>query len=241
MAEKKENLFEILNQIDVGNHIDKIKSGSMNLSYLSWVWGWQKMKEADPEATVEYTEYDELVSGQLTGRKVPYLLTQQGCLIQCTVTIKGHPETETLPVMDFRNKAMTNPDMMAINKTMKRCFVKALALQGLGLYIYAGEDLPNSETDQDAPKRSNQSQSNPNLDRKIAELAVKIEDYTKQFNLTAEREYSIEQMLIALELRAGIAKKGDPLLAPDQLKLTQVNSLLELLDKKMNELAKGVA
>jgi hypothetical protein len=64
-------------------------------------------------------------------------------LVEVTVNINGHSETERLPVMDNRNKAVTNPDMMQINKTEKRCFVKACALHGLGLSLYTGEDLPD--------------------------------------------------------------------------------------------------
>lgn len=152
MADSKKTLFEQLNSIDVSAHVEKKGNGSYSLSYLSWVWAWSKIKEIDPDAKREYTKFDELNSktGQLTGRKVDYMLTEQGCYVECTVTINGHSETESLYVMDFKNKAVKNPDMGQINKTKQRCFVKAVALQGLGLYIYAGEDLPVNDNAKDS-------------------------------------------------------------------------------------------
>lgn len=152
MADSKKTLFEQLNSIDVSAHVEKKGNGSYSLSYLSWVWAWSKIKEIDPDAKREYTKFDELNSktGQLTGRKVDYMLTEQGCYVECTVTINGHSETESLYVMDFKNKAVKNPDMGQINKTKQRCFVKAVALQGLGLYIYAGEDLPVDDNAKDS-------------------------------------------------------------------------------------------
>jgi hypothetical protein len=73
-------------------------------------------------------------------------------MVFCTVTAFGKSMTSQLPVMDFRNKAISNPDSMAVNTAMQRCLAKAIALHGLGLYIYAGEDVPEEDKVQ-APKK----------------------------------------------------------------------------------------
>lgn len=144
MTEKKKTLtFEEINRLDVSEHVEK----KMNLSYLSWAWAWQEMKKIDENAEVIVHEFPEFVAVGDTVQTVykPYMNDNGGAWVKVSVTLNNRTETEWLPVMDHRNKAMTNPDAMSVNKNIKRCFVKALALHGLGLYIYAGEDLPEAE------------------------------------------------------------------------------------------------
>lgn len=149
-----DNTFKELSKIDVSQHTNK----KMGLTYLSWVWAWQQIKNIDPNATKNFTKFQEydFNNGKLTGRTVDYMLTDQGAYVECTVKINGHEETETLYVMDNRNKPIKLPDIGQINKAKQRCFVKAVALHGLGLYIYAGEDLP---TDEDSNQKVNAKQS----------------------------------------------------------------------------------
>lgn len=143
MTEKK-SVFEILSEVDISNHVEK----KMNLSYLSWAWAWNTLKRMYPDTPVpEATLYQEMVlnkdgSWKLTDRKVPYLTTPRGTTVEVTVTIEGTPYKQSLYVMDNRNKVVINPDMGQINKTTMRCTVKAIAMAGLGLNLYAGEDLP---------------------------------------------------------------------------------------------------
>ena len=120
--------FEKLAAINVNDKIEK-KNG---LSYLSWAWAVDQLLRHDPTATWAYNEP-----------------TQWGgtVMVSCTVTAFGKPMTMQLPVMDHRNKAIANPDAFAVNTAMQRCLVKAIALHGLGLYIYAGEDLPLEENE----------------------------------------------------------------------------------------------
>jgi len=115
--------FEILSAIDVTQHIEK----KGNLSYLSWAWAVDQLLRADPAATWSYNQ--------------PTLFGET-MMVNCTVTAFGKNMSMQLPVMDFRNKAIASPDAFAVNTAMMRCLVKAIALHGLGLYIYAGEDLP---------------------------------------------------------------------------------------------------
>ena len=115
-----------IRKINVNDHIEK-KNG---LSYLSWAWAVDQLLMLDPTATWEYNEPKQF------GDTV---------MVFCTVTAFGKSMTAQLPVMDYRNKAIPNPDAFAVNTAMQRCLAKAIALHGLGLYIYAGEDLPDDD------------------------------------------------------------------------------------------------
>ena len=115
-----------LRKIDVSSKIEK-KNG---LSYLSWAWACDQLLQQDPMATWSY------------GQPV---LFGETVMVFCSVTAFGKTMTAQLPVMDYRNKAIPNPDAFAINTAMQRCLAKAIALHGIGLYIYAGEDLPQEE------------------------------------------------------------------------------------------------
>ena len=110
-----------------------------NLTYLSWAWAWQEALKADP--TVNFMVH--MFEGQ------PFMKVFDSAMVWVTVTMFSKPITCFLPVMDFKNKCIKDPDAFEINKTIMRCLTKALALHGLGLYIYAGEDLP--ETDEKTP------------------------------------------------------------------------------------------
>lgn len=184
MAE--ENVFEHFSKMDVSDHVEK----KMGLSYLSWAWAWTIIKSYDYDAKREYTKFDELMNGQNTGRKVDYMKTDTGTYVECTLTIKGHSETETLFVMDYKNKAVINPDQAQINKAKQRCFVKAAALFGLGLNLYAGEDLPVASDEQPrkaqassnkraTPKSAPKKQPTANTDEKAATKGL-MERYYKR-------------------------------------------------------------
>ena len=121
--------FVRLAKINVNDKIEK-KGG---LSYLSWAWAWDQLLRADPDAAFEYGE--------------PKMYGQT-MMVYCTVTAFGKPRTAHLPVMDHRNKPIPDPDAFQVNTAMQRALVKAIALHGLGLYIYAGEDLPAPHEEQ---------------------------------------------------------------------------------------------
>ena len=133
MSEKSP--WEVLSQIDVSNHIEK-KNG---LSYLSWAWAWGTLKKHYP-----YAEFKK----HCDNRGLPYFKDESGfAFVQVTVNLTSTGEdkvTEYLPVLDHRNKPIQNPDAFAVNNALQRCLTKAIAYLGLGHYIYAGEDLPES-------------------------------------------------------------------------------------------------
>ena len=107
-----------------------------NLSYLSWAWAWAEALKADPQAHFQVQMFGDKCYTDINGTYMVWV----------TVTLFGKPMTCQLPVMDHRNKAITNPDAFAVNTAIMRCMTKALSLHGLGLYIYAGEDLPELDT-----------------------------------------------------------------------------------------------
>lgn len=120
-----------LRKIDVSDKIEK----KNNLSYLSWAWAVDTLLQHDPSATWTY------------GQPVMFGET---VMVFCTVTAFGKSMTAQLPVMDYRNKAIANPDAFAVNTAMQRCLTKAIALHGLGLSLYAGEDLWNDVEAEDS-------------------------------------------------------------------------------------------
>lgn len=143
------NVFEELNQVNVNDHTETKKTGGTELTYLSWTWAWAEIKKRYPEAHYEIGMFDGL----------PYVYDENtGYMVFTNVTIDGITHSMWLPVMDGANKAMkAKPyeystkfgkksveaaSMFDVNKTIMRCLVKNLAMFGLGLYIYAGEDLP---------------------------------------------------------------------------------------------------
>ena len=118
-------------KLNVNEHTEK----KQNLTYLSWAWAWAEALKADPAATFQVHTFGEK----------PYMDVNGTAMVWVTATMFGKPMTCMLPVMDYRNKCITNPDAFAVNTSIMRCMTKALALHGLGLYIYAGEDLPEGE------------------------------------------------------------------------------------------------
>lgn len=114
------------------------------LEYLSWSYGWREMKRIDPEASEKVHEFPMFDNQfrMIEGVTVPYLKTPQGFFVRNTVTLQGKAETEWLPIVENAKYPLSNPNSFQINTSNKRCFVKALAKHGIGLYIYAGEDLP---------------------------------------------------------------------------------------------------
>lgn len=129
--------FATLRKVDVNLYIEK-KNG---LSYLSWAFAVDQLLQRDPTATWEY----RFGVDPNTREHVPYVFIGATAMVFCTVRAFGVERTAQLPVMDYKNKAIPNPDAFQTNTAMQRCLAKAIALHGLGLYIYAGEDIPPEE------------------------------------------------------------------------------------------------
>jgi len=122
-------------KVNVNDHTEK----KGNLTYLSWAWAWAEVLKIDPAARYTVHEFD--------GLPLVYLKDTTG-MVKVSVEIKGDIKTCLLPVLDHRNKPIQNPDSFAVNTSIMRCLAKCIALHGLGLYIYAGEDLPEAEREE---------------------------------------------------------------------------------------------
>lgn len=129
-----DNYFNDLYAVNVNGHTEK----KNNLTYLSWAWAWGEIKKRHPDAT--YTVYENADGWN-------YHTDGRTCWVKTGVTVNGIEHIEYLPVMDYKNKSISieNVTSFDVNKAIQRSLTKACARHGLGLYIYAGEDLPEEE------------------------------------------------------------------------------------------------
>ena len=155
IRKEQEDLFKKAIQLNVNEHTE-LKN---DLTYLSWAWAWQEFLKICPDATYEIKKF----TNPLTGKTASYLEDEDyGIMVYTSITARGVTREMWLPVMDGANKAMKrepyeytvgkgqnqyqkrveSATMFDINKTIMRCLTKNIAMFGLGLYIYAGEDLP---------------------------------------------------------------------------------------------------
>ena len=134
-----ENYFNQLFTVNANEHTEK-KNG---LTYLSWAWAWAEVKKKFPDAN--YTIYED-------NNGCIYWTDGRTCWVKTGVTINGIEHVEYLPVMDFKNKSipLENITSFEVNKAIQRSLTKACARHGLGLYIYAGEDLPEEDEEEKA-------------------------------------------------------------------------------------------
>lgn len=123
-----DNYFQKLCAVDVREHVEK----KGKFSYLSWAWAVQELGKIDPTATWEVIKHDNL----------PYLKTELGYFVEVAVTVQGVKKSQIHPILDHNNRPHPKPTSFDVNTSIQRALVKAIALHGLGLYIYAGEDLP---------------------------------------------------------------------------------------------------
>lgn len=131
------SVFATLNAVNCNQHTEK----KGNLTYLSWAWAWQMVKSHFPDAT--YTIYENPEGWN-------YFTDGRTCWVKTGVTIQGIEHIEYLPVMDARNQSIPYESIRStdVNRAIQRSLTKACARHGLGLYIYAGEDLPDQQQPQ---------------------------------------------------------------------------------------------
>ena len=132
-ASNDSNYFSQLAAINVNEHIER----KGNFSYLSWPFAVSQLRQFDPTATWAVQRFAGL----------PFLNTEAGCFVEVSVTVKEVTLSQIHPVLDSKNRPILAPTAFDINTSIQRCLVKAIALHGLGLYIYAGEDLPATGDD----------------------------------------------------------------------------------------------
>ena len=127
---KQVNYFTELDHVDVTNHIEK----KGKFSYLSWAYAVRELKKRHPGATWEVHEWEG----------VPFISTECGFFVKVTVMVNLIEMTQVHPVLDHQNKPLSAPNAFQINTSIQRCLAKCIALHGLGIHLYAGEDLPPS-------------------------------------------------------------------------------------------------
>lgn len=137
----KDNYFAELNSVNVNEHVEQ----KNRLSYLSWAWAWAEIKKRYPDSTYRIYESENGCFYHTDGRT---------CWVKTGVTVNGIEHIEYLPVMDYKNKSIPLEDITSfdVNKAIQRSLTKAVARHGLGLYIYAGEDLPEEEAQEEKQK-----------------------------------------------------------------------------------------
>lgn len=157
------SIFETLNAINVNDKTEQ-KNG---LTYLSWAWAWGEVKKIVPDAT--YTIYER----DTEYGPVNYFTDGRTCWVKTGVTLDGLEHVEELPVMDFKNRSISADAVtsMDVNKAIQRSLTKACARHGLGLYIYAGEDLPEGERDETKGKETAEEVGRRKLEELNARMA----------------------------------------------------------------------
>ncbi len=135
-----DNYFEKLRSINVSAHIEK----KGQFSYLSWPFAVEQLRLSDPSATWEVKRFEGM----------PFMRTELGYFVEVAVTVQSVTLSQIHPVLDSKNQPIVQPTPFDINTSIQRALVKAIALHGLGLYIYAGEDLPDGEKTQTEPPKA---------------------------------------------------------------------------------------
>ena len=140
--------FEEIYSINVNDKTEK----KGQLTYLSWAWAWAEFKKKYPKATYSVDRFD---GTYCTGNE------KLGWMVRTEVFADDLTYEMWLPIMDMRNNAILSPKMTDVNKTIMRCLTKNLAMFGLGLYIYAGEDLPEDMDEEGETKPQPKPQVKP--------------------------------------------------------------------------------
>jgi hypothetical protein len=209
MATEKKSVFETLKAVNVNEHTQE-KNG---LTYLSWAWAWSEIKTAYPTAT--YTVYER----DTEWGPVNYFTDGRTCWVKTGVTIEGQEHIEYLPIMDYRNLSIPvdRVTSMDMNKAIQRSLTKALARHGLGLYIYAGEDLPWTEEEakarEDAAEKAgyNKKAQKPAPAQEGQPKAKKVADLTeKAYNAWVEFAAMGKNTQDGLPARDGFINKFRP-------------------------------
>lgn len=189
------SVFATLSTIDCKEHIETKPTGNgKTLSYLSWAWAWQILKEKYPSAFYTIYENKDGLNYHTDGRT---------CWVKTGVTVEGIEHIEYLPVMDFRNASIPVSKVTSydVNKSIQRSLTKAVARHGLGLYIYAGEDIPEPYDDElramvhsyVSPQTQPQSLSVPPQQSGKPVMHQQHENWLAILQTIASGQYSLEQ------------------------------------------------
>jgi hypothetical protein len=180
MPEKKMNPIDLL-KINVNEYTEK-KNG---LTYLSWAGAWGEALKADPAVNFKVEMFDG----------TPLMMVGGSFMVWVTVTMFGKPVTCMLPVLDYRNKPINTPNAFDVNTSIMRCLVKAIAMHGLGLYIYAGDDAPEEGGDTPKPDAPKPETAEPKPAVKKVERKPKPDEVTEWDDSDASRQLFADGMI----------------------------------------------
>ena len=188
------SVFETLFEINVNDHVEK-KNG---LSYLSWPYAWAEVKKRFPDAN--YKVY-EMENGCI------YFTDGKTCWVKTGIEIAGLEHIEYLPIMDYKNKSISleNVTSFDVNKSIQRSLTKALARHGLGLYLYAGEDLPEIEVEKISAKDAKILQ---NVVRNFDEPDKLYATLLKKYNVSSFKELTVKQRVEILDGLNGLRARA---------------------------------
>ena len=227
--ETNEGIYNLLRNINVTEHVEQ----KNELNYLSWAWAWDELMKAYPNAVYEIERFDNK----------PYLYDEKtGYMVFTKMNIDGIEREMWLPVMDSNNKAMLDhrytydtkykkdipveaATMFDINKAIMRCLVKNLAMYGLGLALYSGEDLPEEEMTEAKAKEFKFARGK-HKDKTILEIAEEDESYL-QWTLDNGKDDRVKQMITIL---TGMLPTPIPSEEEQTEKLTLMNKMLDLAE-----------
>lgn len=200
-----DNYFKALNDINVNGKTEQ-KNG---LTYLSWAWAWGELKKMFPDST--YTVYENNEGWN-------YFTDGKTCWVKTGVTVNGIEHIEYLPVMDFKNKSIPadNVTSFDVNKAIQRSLTKAVARHGLGLYIYAGEDLPEEEAKvkEEEAKAKEEAKKKPATPEQVKEILALTPDENLQkvmldyYKVKKFEDLTEEQAKHAIERRKESTKEA---------------------------------
>ena len=214
-------IWKTLSAIDVSKHTEKRNQGSIELSYLSWANAWAYAMAHYPELTVKW-------HGMMDKDGVTRDITiyeDGSCSVSCSIAIAEVKREMWLPVMDYRNNAIQNPDARQISAAKQRCLVKCLAALGLGHYLYSGEDVPpNIVADKPAEAQKKPAKKKAAPKKKVAPKAKEPEVKATD-NGEVKSADSLKDELIALT-----HKLNDGGWEPDDAVKAQIRSAITDLD-----------
>lgn len=226
--EENKNYFKVLNAIDVNDKVEK-KNG---LTYLSWAWAWGEVKKFDPFAN--YKVY-ETIDG------INYFNDGRTGWVKTGVIVNGIEHIEYLPIMDYKNKSIPLEQITSfdVNKTIQRSLTKAVARHGLGLYIYAGEDLPESEEEKaennDFKKEDNKIIKQDIKTSKNAEIKG-VDNDLPFLDIQEKNIHALEIVRNEIEKNCKALKKEPDVCYKYFCKEWKVNDPSELNEKQLNEI-----
>ena len=174
MAENKsptsKEVWDTLSKINVSQHTEQ----KMGLTYLSWAWAWGVLKDHYPSAKYSFEEWEYMPESHGNGERplgtrIDYRVYPDGTgSVECEVSIGDVSAKMWLPVMDNRNNPVVSPSSRAVSDAKMRCLVKAIAILGLGHYIYAGEDIPGNTIEPETTTKKDNKKPSKAVDKKAS-------------------------------------------------------------------------